>query len=78
MDGQNLNMLYDISKWGNEKGKSWQGWEVGNLPQDLENDWGALKLSLQGKAPIKKRGKDERGWGKNAKPYSTSSGYITF
>jgi ribonuclease HI len=51
---------------------------VSNLPQDLENDWGALKLSLQGKAPIKKRGKDERGWGKNVKPYSTSLGYSTF
>jgi hypothetical protein len=52
MDGKNLKTLYDISKWGNERGKSWKGWEVGNLPQDLENDWGALKLSLQGKAPI--------------------------
>ena len=78
MDGKNPKTLYDISKWGNERGKPWQGWEVGNLPQDLENDWGALKLSLQGKAPIKKIGKDERGWGKNVKPYSTLLGYNTF
>jgi hypothetical protein len=51
---------------------------VSNLPLDLEIEWCSLKLSLQGKAPIKKKGKDERGWGKNAKPYSTSLGYNTF
>jgi hypothetical protein len=78
MDGQNLKTLFDISTWGNDRCKLWQGWEVGNLPQDLENDLCALKLSLQGKAPIKKKGKDERGWGKNVNPYSTSLGYNTF
>jgi hypothetical protein len=78
MDGQNLKSLFDISTWGNDRCKSWQGWVVGNLPPDLEDDWCVLKLSLQGKSPNKKKGKDERGWGKNAQPYSTSLGYNTF
>jgi ribonuclease HI len=78
MDGQNLRTLFDISAWGTGRHKPWQGWAVSNLPLDLESDWGSLKFSLQGKAPLRKRGKDERGWGRNAKPYSTSLGYSTF
>lgn len=75
MEGQNLKTLFNISIWGNGRHKSWQGWGVGNIPPDLEGDWSTLKLCLQGKAPLKKKGKDERGWGKNAKPYTTANGY---
>jgi hypothetical protein len=75
MESQNLKTLFDISIWGNDRCKSWQGWGVGNIPPDLEGDWSTLKLCLQGKAPLKKKGKDERGWGKNAKPYTTANGY---
>jgi len=78
MDGQNLRTLFDISTWGTGRHKPWQGWAVSNLPLDLESDWGSLKFSLQGKAPLRKRGRDERGWGRNEKPYSTSLGYSTF
>jgi len=78
MDGKNLKMLFNISTWGKDRCKLWQGWEVGNLPPDLEYDWCTLKLCLQGKSPLKKKGKDERAWGKNAQPYSTSMGYKTF
>ena len=75
MESQNLKTLFDISIWGNDRHKSWQGWGVGNITQDLEGDWSTLNLSLQGKAPLKKKGKDERGWGKNAKPYTTANDY---
>jgi hypothetical protein len=57
MDGQNLNMFFEISTWGTDRQKSWQGWVVSNLPLDLEIEWCSLKLSLQGKAPIKKKEK---------------------
>jgi hypothetical protein len=77
MDEQNLRTLFDISAWGIERHKQWQGWAVSNLPLDLESDWGSFKLSLQGKAPLRKRARDKRGWGKEAKPYSTSLGYST-
>jgi hypothetical protein len=50
-------------------------WEVGNLPPDLEGEWKTLKIYLQGKAPLKKKGKDERGWGGNSKAYTTANGY---
>jgi hypothetical protein len=75
MESQNLKTLFDISIWGNDRHKSWQGWGVGNIPPDLEGDWRTLKLCLQGKAPLKKKGKDERGWGENAKAYTTANGY---
>jgi hypothetical protein len=77
MVGQNLRMLFDISAWGIGRHKQWQGWAVRNLPMDLDSDWDSLKLSLQGKAPLRKRGRDKRGWGRNAKPYSTALGYST-
>jgi hypothetical protein len=60
---QNLNTLWDISIWGNDEHKMWLRWGIANNPPDLEEDWNALKLCLQGKSPLKKRGKDKRGWG---------------
>lgn len=78
MDEQNLKTLFDISDWGAGRHKQWQGWTVSNLPLALETDWGTFKLTMQGKAPIRKGARDKRGWGKEAKPYSTSLGYSTF
>ena len=75
MGTQNLKTLADISVWGEDRHQSWQGWEVSNLPPDLEGEWRILKHCLQGKAPLKKKGKDERGWGENAKAYTTANGY---
>jgi hypothetical protein len=78
MEEQNLKTLFDISAWGAGRHKQWQGWTVSNLPLDLETDWGNFKISMQGKAPIRRGARDKRGWGKEAKPYSTSLGYSTF
>jgi ribonuclease HI/exonuclease III len=78
MEEQNLKTLFDISAWGAGRHKQWQGWTANNLPLDLEADWGIFKLSMQGKAPIRRGARDKRGWGKEAKPYSTSLGYATF
>jgi hypothetical protein len=57
MDGKNLKTLFDISTWGTDRHKAWQGWAVSNLRLDIEIEWCSLKLSLQGKAPIKKKEK---------------------
>ena len=75
MDSQNITTLFDISTWGEDKFMSWQGWGVLNRPPDLEREWSTLQLCLQGKAPLKKKGKDERGWGGNAKAYTTVEGH---
>jgi hypothetical protein len=77
MDEQNLRTLFDISVWGTARHKQWQGWAVSNLPLELEQEWASLKISLHGKSPLRKRARDKRGWGKEAKPYSTALGYST-
>ena len=75
MESQNIITLFDISIWGEDKFMTWQGWGVPNRPPDLERDWCTLQCYLQGKAPLRKEGKDERGWGGNAKAYTTIEGY---
>ena len=59
MDSQNILTLSDISVWGDERPHPWQGWEVPNRPVVLDNQWATLKKCLQGKAPLKKSGKDD-------------------
>jgi ribonuclease HI len=78
MDSQNIVTLSDISIWGEDRLQSWQGWGVPNRPAALDRHWCALKRCLQGKAPLKKKGKDERGWGRNARAYTTAEGYQLF
>jgi hypothetical protein len=78
MDSQNIVTLSDISIWGEDRLQSWQGWGVPNRPTALDCHWSALKRCLQGKAPLKKKGKDERGWGRNARAYTTAEGYQLF
>jgi hypothetical protein len=78
MDSQNIVILSDISVWGEDRLQSWQGWEVPNRPASLDRHWCDLKRYLQGKAPLKKKGKDERGCGRNARSYTTTEGYQLF
>jgi len=78
MDNQNIVMLSDISIWGEDRLQSWQGWGVPNKPAAQGCHRSALKRCLQGKAPLKKKGKDERGWGRNAWAYTTVEGYQLF
>jgi ribonuclease HI/exonuclease III len=75
MDSQNLSTLSDISDWEEERPHLWQKWDAPNRPANLEKQWAALKKLLQGKAPLKKAGKDERGWGSKAQAYTTAEGY---
>ena len=75
MDSQNLSTLSDISDWEEERPHLWQRWDAPNRPANLERQWAALKKLLQGKAPLKKAGKDERGWGSKAQAYTTAEGY---
>jgi len=59
MESQNLSTLSDISDWEEERPHLWQRWDAPNRPANLERQWAALKKLLQGKAPLKKAGKDE-------------------
>ena len=78
MDSQNILTLSDISVWGEERPHLWQGWVVPNRPAILDSQWDVLKKCLQGKAPLKKIGKDEREWGRSARAYTTTEGYHLF
>jgi hypothetical protein len=75
MDSQNLSTLSDISDWEEERPHLWQRWDAPNRPANLEIQWAALKKLLQRKDPLKKAGKDERGWGSKAQAYTTAEGY---
>jgi hypothetical protein len=75
METQRLTSLWDISIWGNDQHRMWLGWGIGNYPPELVEEWEALKLCLQGKSPLKKRGKDKRGWGGNSGAYTTATRY---
>jgi hypothetical protein len=75
MESQNIITLFDISTWGEDKFMTWKGWGVPNRPPDLEREWSTLQLCLQGKAPLKKKKKDERGWGGKSKAYTIAEGY---
>jgi ribonuclease HI/exonuclease III len=75
MDSQHLTTLSDISDWEEERPHLWQGWVAPIRPANLERHWDALKNFLQGKAPLKRAGKDELGWGRKAQAYTTAEGY---
>jgi ribonuclease HI/exonuclease III len=77
MDSQHLTTLSDISVWEEERPHLWHGWEAPNRPVNLQRQWETLKNLLQGKAPLKRAGKDELGWGRKAQMYSTAEGYNT-
>jgi hypothetical protein len=78
MDSQHLTTLSDICSWEEERPHLWQGWITPIRPPNLERQWETLKTCLQGKAPLKRAGKDELGWGKKANGYTTAEGYQTF
>jgi len=67
--------LWDISTWGNDDQNSWASWNVGNHPEELQEEARLLLDMLQGKSPISARSKDKRGWGSGTGKFSASAGY---
>ena len=53
-------LLWDLSAW---EDNNWIGWDLGDLPTDLEEEAEVLSNILQGKSPLKEDSRDKRGWG---------------
>ena len=64
--------LWDLSAWENS---NWIGWNLGNLPPDLEEEVTTLTVLLQGKSPFREGIRDRRGWGIKSGNYTASEGY---
>ena len=75
MQHQNLLTLWDISTWSDNAEKSWDNWDLGEIPKNLEGEANSLRMLLQGKTPLKAASKDKRGWGSTSGSYSIAKGY---
>ena len=64
--------LWDLSAW---EDNNWIGWDLGDLPPELEVEANILTSLLQGKSPLREGARDRRGWGNNSGNYSASEGY---
>ena len=65
--------LWDLSSWGPDD--AWTNWDLGVVPQALENEAHSLLDALQGFSPISSKMKDKRGWGSSFGLYSAVAGY---
>lgn len=68
---QNKFTKYDISIWNVLR--SWSGWNLGDLPLDIQDQAEKLLYTLQGLSPWHIEDQDERGWGEQG--YLVSRGY---
>ena len=64
--------MWDLSAW---EDNTWIGWDLGDLPTDLEAKAEVLSNLLQGKSHVKEDSRDKRGWGHTSGIYSASEGY---
>jgi len=75
LQNRNLLTLWDISIWGTDDERSWESWDLGGYPENLEVEASKLIELLQGKSPLKILAKDKRGWGFTSSKYSAAEGY---
>lgn len=71
----NLHTLWDISKWKEAPDRTWDGWNLGEVPIMMQGEASQLLDLLQGKSPSKATTKDKRGWGSLSGSYTVSEGY---
>eukprot|EP00253_Pinus_taeda_P015908 PITA_15908 len=74
----NLHTLWDISKWKEAPDRTWDGWNLGEVPTMMQGEASHLLDLLQGKSPSKATSKDKRGWGSLSGSYSVAEGYKRF
>ena len=65
----------DISAWSNDEEESWDRWNLGDYPHELNEESANLLVLLQGKSPISFRAKDKHSWGSKSGKYTTAEGY---
>eukprot|EP00253_Pinus_taeda_P006677 PITA_06677 len=71
----NLHTLWDISNWKEAPDRTWDGWNLGDVPITLQGEASLLLDILQGKSPSKANAKDKRGWGFISGQYTVAEGY---
>eukprot|EP00253_Pinus_taeda_P034931 PITA_34931 len=71
----NLHILWDISNWKETPDRTWDCWNLGEVPIMLQGEASLLLDLLQGKSPSKATTKDKRGWGSLSGSYTISEGY---
>jgi hypothetical protein len=72
LDMQGKKHIWDISSWHADTG-DWTGWNLQNIPSNLQDAARQLKSFLKGCAPIPITLRDQRGWGNGN--YSVKQGY---
>jgi ribonuclease HI/exonuclease III len=72
---RNCSTLWDISTWKNDEKRSWEGWDLGNYPEELNDEASILLDLLQGNSPLSAGERDKRGWGTNSGVYTAAAGY---
>jgi ribonuclease HI len=72
---KNCRTLWDISRWKNDAKRTWEGWNLGNYPEELNEEASNLLELLQGKSPLSAESKDKRGWGTSSGVYTAAAGY---
>ena len=61
--------------WSDDAEKSWDNWDLGEIPENLEGEANSLRKLLQGRPSLKAASKDKRGWGSTSGSYSAADGY---
>jgi hypothetical protein len=72
LDMQGKKHISDISSWNTDTG-DWIGWNLPNIPSNLQDAAHQIQTLLKGCAPIHITLKDQRGWGNGN--YSVKQGY---
>lgn len=72
MKATGINKLWDITVWN---GVQWAGWQLSDVPSNLQHEVNHLRVLLNGIAPLHCRKKDRRGWGDRAAGYSVAQAY---
>eukprot|EP00253_Pinus_taeda_P012315 PITA_12315 len=75
LQARNLHTLWDISIWKEAPDRTWDGWNLGEVPTTLQGEASLLLDILQGKSPSKANAKDKRGWGSFSGHYTVAEGY---
>jgi len=62
LDMQGQKNISNISTWNTDTG-DWIGWNLPNIPSNLQDAMHQIQTLLKGCAPIHITLKDQRGWG---------------
>ena len=74
----NLNTLWDISRWEEDGDGIWKDWHIDNLPNWINDEKDCLMQLLQGKTPSAKNSLDKRWWDQHSGSDSATEGYKVF